>query len=192
MWQTAKKYLNYSQTIALVGCIAFILWLRYAPPTSPSYTPDAGPVVTAPVPKVVEKIIERLKVVTKPGPERIVFIQKEPLAAKLEMPELLSTADNVLSVATVKPHTGSTTVVSTLSPTGEGRILLRQEPPKFWDLKKEFGVRAGFGSGNLILGEIYVRPLRIGPIDLEIRAYARRTDRDGSDFGGVLLLDYKF
>ena len=183
------SWLRYLIPALAVGLAVW--WLRSAP-SPPPFTSTPGPVTVAPVPTVVERIIEKIKVVKVPGPERIVFLEKAALATALKMPELNALSDNVLSVASVKPHTGPTTAIALLSPTGEGRIILRQEPPKFWDLKKEFGVRAGFGSGNLILGEIYVRPLRIGPIDVEVRGYARRTDRDGSDFGGVLLLDYRF
>jgi len=34
--------------------------------------------------------------------------------------------------------------------------------------------------------------VRLGPASVEVRGYAERDDRSGADFGGVVLLDYRF
>ena len=42
------------------------------------------------------------------------------------------------------------------------------------------------------MGELYARPVRVGPITVEVRAFGYRNDRDGADFGAVVLADYRF
>jgi hypothetical protein len=124
-------------------------------------------VTVAAAPKALERIVETIRVEV-PGPERIVYLDRPALATKLKMPELRVVPDNVLAVATVSPHTGPTTAVAVLSPTGEGRILLRQEPTPFIAVKREFALRGAFllSGTNLVEADLVARPLRIGPVEL--------------------------
>ncbi len=178
----------------LIGALAVvcaILYLRFARPTPPAYDPTPQPVQTAKEPRVVTRTVT--KVVKVPGPPRIVYLDKPETVNALKMPELLDVPDNVLAVASVPPSgERPVTVVSTLSPEGEGRIEYRMEPQKFFQVKKEFGIRAGIGTGNVGIAEVYGRPLRLGPVTVEVRGWVQRTDRDGGDGGGAVLLDYRF
>lgn len=186
-----KQYLLYLIIALSVGIAIF--FLRYA--KSPSSSTSVGTVSTATTPKGAV----RTHKVKTPPPQKIVAYDKEELAFRLKMPELKNEIGLPIAVAEIPSHPGPTTTIAMLdNTTGESRIIQRPEPPPFFNLKKEFGVRGGFGTGNLIVGEIYLRPLALNPKDgkgqlnLELRGYARRTDADGSDFGGVILLDYRF
>jgi len=192
MWTKVKTLVQKvgAKYVLIALCVLLVLaYLRFAPQITPPLQ-EKGPVVVAPETKVVTKYVTRRVVV--PGPERIVYLNRQEAAVALKMPELNTGSDNILAVVTVPPHSGPTTAIARLSPSGEGSILLRQEPTPFWKIKKEFGARAGMGTGGLIIGEIYARPLRIGSIDLEARGYAKRDDRSGADFGAALLMDYRF
>jgi hypothetical protein len=48
------------------------------------------------------------------------------------------------------------------------------------------------GTGGLVVGELYARPARVGPVTVEIRAFGKRDDRSGADFGGAVLADFRF
>lgn len=194
MWEKIKCYVStsykpYLLTALLV--VSAILYMRYAPSRQPP-PQEPGPVVEAPMPKTIEKVIEKIRVVKVPGPERIVYLDKKEVATRLEMPELHRIPDNVLSVGKVAPSEGEVTVVSTLSPEGEGKILLRQEPRKFFQLQKEFGVRAGIGTDTRVLGEVYARPLRIGDITVEVRGFVDQSNLHGTDYGAVIMADWRF
>lgn len=197
MWEKAKNFVGILPKryllIALLAVLA-ILYLRYAPEAVKPHWGVPSPVTIASPPKVVEKIVERIKRVQTPGPPRIVYLDRHELAARLKMPELTNLDNGILvtSVASVPPSDGTTTAVGTLSPTGESQILLRQEPRKFLQIKKEFGVRVGMGTGGLVAGELYARPLRIGPVETEFRAFAHRSDVRGADFGAAIFLDWRF
>jgi hypothetical protein len=75
---------------------------------------------------------------------------------------------------------------------GRGRIEVMELPAPFFQVKKEFGIRAGGGNGGLIVGEVYGRPLRMGPMDVEVRAFATTDDANGSNLGLAVLGDYRF
>jgi hypothetical protein len=162
---SARISLGVSLLIALCA-LGVILWLRYAPPAKPSYDTTQHPVTEAPAPKRVA----RARRVKTPPPKEIRAYNPAELAGKLEMPELNFTDNTlVLDVATIPSHTGDTTAVATLSPGGTGKILYRQEKPPFLDLKREWGVRAGFGTGSLV--PCARRNIRSSP--------SGRPDRDG-------------
>ena len=191
MWKkTLASVVQSHYTPVVLAIFVGLLYLRYAPQRPPAYQSVQGPLTVAQEPRIVTRTVTRT--VKVPGPERIVYLNKPEAAEALKMPELATAPDNVLAIVTVAPHTGNTTAISMLSPTGEGTILLRQEPTPFWSVKKEFGARAGMGTGGLLLGELYARPLRVGPVDIEARGYARRDDRSGADFGAALLIDWRF
>jgi len=184
----AKHLLIDFLLIALViACV--IAYLRYAK-SPPSSTSTPGPVATAPEAKKAKKVTRKE---VKPGPSVLITLDREEAAAALKMPELAKGPDNVLAAVTIPPSGECpVTAVSTLSPEGEGKIVYRTEPRKFLQLKKEFGVRAGAGSGGMISAEVYARPLRVGSVDIELRGYVKRDDRTGGDGGGAVMVDWRF
>jgi hypothetical protein len=58
-------------------------------------------------------------------------------------------------------------------------------------MKREWGVRAGFGTGGLVQGEIFARPLRVGPVETEIRGFAK-SDHRGTEVGAMILFEMRF
>lgn len=190
--ERARKYSTPFLLIALAGCIAFILWLKYAPTPPPAYPSAPGPAAVAPVPKPIVRTIERVRRVVVPGPPRIVYLDKPRLAAALRFPELAETSDNVLAVATIPPSSGNTTAAALLNQEGETRLIYRREPPSFLAVKREMGVRAGLVTGGGVLGEFYVRPARIGPVEVEVRGFVRQEVSRGADAGACVLLDWRF
>lgn len=190
MWPIsfAKKYSTPFLILALVASLAFIAYLKYVPKDDSNRT-EPGPVQYVPVIKTVEKI----KTVSVPGPERVVFIPKSELVGSLKMPELEKTPDNVLSVGRVNPSDGPTTVVSTLSPTGEGHILIRQEPPKFFQLKKEFRAEARylFAGRNLVELDLVANPVRVGPVNI-LAGAGVEVRRDDSSFGARAFVGFQY
>lgn len=189
MWTRVRAVLIPCIPAVLVG-LAALLYLRFVPASKPTYDPAPQPVQTAPEVRTVTRTVTRRVVV--PGPERIVYLDRQETAAALKMPELLASPDNVLEAVTIPCPDRDVTAVSLIDNTGQGLIIYRPERQKFFRLKKDFGLRAGAGSGGLILGEVYARPLRVGPVDVEVRGWTQRTDRDGADFGGAVLMDWRF
>lgn len=193
MWTTIKTRVLavlYPFTMVALGIVVVLLWMRFVPATKPPYDPTPQPVQTAKEQKVVTKYVTKRVMV--PGPERIVYLDKNETVNALKMPELLDTPDNVLAAVTIPCEGRNVTAVSTLSPEGEGRVVTRMEPQKFLQVKKEFGARAGIGTSGLLIAEVYLRPLRIGAVNVELRGYVKRDDMNGGDGGGVVMLEYGF
>lgn len=196
MWKdppTRASVVRWGLIVLLVASV--LAYLRFVPPSSP-WSPRGIIGAIMPPPKVVEKIVT----VEVPGPERIRIVPKEKIVEVYrDLPTPVTVADNasvVTAIAAIPPSPQGGTAISVLH-TGQdnvavGHIEYKPTPQKFFELKKEFGVRAGAGTGGLFLGELYWRPLRIGPIDVEARGFAQSTDRNGADFGGALLVDYRF
>jgi len=176
----------------LIGALAVacaIAYLRFAKPTPPAYDPTPQPVQAAQEVKVVTRKVTKL--VQVPGPERIVYLDKQEAVNALKMPELLDTPDNVLAAATIPPSgERPVTAVSVLSPSGEGRVIYRMEPQKFFQIKKEFGARAGISTGGVGIAELYARPLRVGPVNVEVRGWVHAGQ--DTDAGGAVMLDWRF
>ena len=173
--------------LGALAIAAALLYLRYAPDSLKPWTNAPGPVTIA-------ESAEEAKWVEPefvPGPPRLKVYPKAKLSEKLDMPELKLLPGDVVATADIPPSSGTTTAVATLD-NGVGGIVYKQKPAPFFALQKEFGVRAGFGTGGLVLGELYARPARVGPVTVEIRGFAQRTDRSGADFGGAVLADYRF
>jgi len=103
---------------------------------------------------------------------------------------------HVIASATIPPSPAGGTASAILQygtdNTAFGRIEWKPAMPPFFALQKEFGVRAGTGMRGLIIGEIYARPARVGPVTVEVRGWGKRDDRNGADFGGAILADYRF
>ena len=190
LYSVAKQWKVFLLTVLLV--VLAILYLRYAKPVK-TYSPEVGPVTVAEVPRVVERVLEKIRVVKVPGPERIVYLEKASLATALKMPELTTLTDNVLSVATAKPHTGPTTILATLSPSGEVKILLRQEPPKFWEIKREFRLSGRYllVGTNVAELDILANPLRIGPVEV-LAGGGVELNRDTSNLKGRAFLGFEY
>lgn len=156
--------------LVLVGLAGgFYLWL--APPKI-IYQEKPGPVRYVPTPRVVERVQRELV----PVHGKIEFFPKEDVAKKMKMPDLNKFPDNVTAVGEVPPHTGKTSVICTLGQgldnTWRGRIIMRQEPTKFLELKKEFWVEANYNviGHNRFEGAIVANPLRTGPIEWTAKA----------------------
>lgn len=181
--------------LTALAAVCALMYLRFAKPTPPAYSPETKPVATANEPKVITRTV--IKRVMEPGPERVVYLPTPQVNEAL--PGAVSpavAADNdarILAVATIPPHIGDTTalaIMRTDNGTATTRIDYRQMPPPFFAVKKEFGARVGVGTGGTVLGELYARPVRIGPINVEVRGWVHAgNDTDG---GGAVLLDYKF
>jgi len=176
--------------------VCALAYLRFAPDSLKPWTNTPQPAVQVAEPKVVTKI-ERVLI---PGPTKVVTIEKIKYIEK--MPGVLTPAtvqDNsahVIASATIPPSPAGGTASAILQygadNTAFGRIEYRPAQPRFFAIQKEFGLRAGMGTGGLVIGEVYARPARVGPVTVEFRAFGKRDDRSGADFGGVALIDYRF
>jgi len=174
--------------------VAVLSYLRFAPDYLKPWTNAPQP---ATQPKDPAAKIERVEV---PGPPKVAVIPKKKYIEKL--PEVLTpstvqdNAAHIIASATIPPSPagGTASAILRYGPDGVGTGNIEWKParPPFFQIKKEFGVRAGMGTGGLIIGELYARPLRVGPVDIEARGYAKRDDAHGADFGGAVLLDYRF
>ena len=174
--------------------VAVLSYLRFVPPESPW-----GPrrIVGAVMPEPRE--IVRIEKVTIPGPTRIKVIPKEVIVERWrDLPTPSTVADNasvVTAIADIPPSPAGGTAISilrTVDNVATGSIEYQAKAVPFWQLKKEFGLRAGMGTGGLIIGEVYVHPLRVGPVHIEGRGFIKRDDAHGADFGATVLLDYRF
>lgn len=190
MWEKLRSipavYVKWG-LIALSVVIA-LCYVSFAPDSLKPWTSKKGPVTVAESAEEA-KWVEPEEV---PGPPRLKVYPKTKLSGKLDMPELKLLPGNVVATATIPPSAGPTTAVATVTDNGVGQIIYRQERPKFFAIQKEFGIRAGIGTGGLVLGELYARPLRVGPVTVEIRGWGRRDDRSGADFGAAALVDMRF
>jgi hypothetical protein len=177
-----------------VGC-ALILYLRFVPPESP-WSPRNIAGAVMPEPRVITKIE---KVVVQ-GPEKIRIIEKEKIREVYrDLPTPGTVADNqaqVICVADIPDSPAGGTAIAVIRPgpdnVATGYIEYQPKKIPFFGVSKTFGVRVGMGTGGLILGEVYARPLRVGPVDIEIRGFVNRDNARGADFGAVALFDYRF
>jgi len=184
-----------SNNVVVIALIVagLIAYAKYAPDSMKPWT-NAPQVAVQP--KDPAANVERVEV---PGPVKVTVIPKKKYTEKL--PDVLTPAtvqDNsaqVIASATIPPSPAGGTasaILRTVDGVGVGSIEYRAATPRFFAVQKEFGVRAGMGTGGLVVGEVYARPLRIGPVNIEIRGYGKRDDRSGADFGGIALIDMRF
>lgn len=165
-----------------IAAVAIILWRSYAEPPPPVYMPGPTSVHTVYKPKYTEKIKRDLV----PVHAQIEFFRHEDVVKKVR-----DAPDNVIALGEVPPHTGKTTVLAHLRQEDNvlrGSLTYRQEPPPFFQMKRELGIRGGYGTSG-IMGEVYVRPLRIGPAEVEARVYGHTTE---PTVGAAILVDVKF
>jgi hypothetical protein len=142
------------------------------------------------------RTIERIYI---PGPERIRTIEKvkyiEKLPGSLTPATMADNSAHVIASAKIPPSPAGGTASAILriqDGVGTGTIEYKPATPPFFAIQKEFGIRAGMGTGGLVLGELYARPVRVGPVTVEIRGFGKRDDRSGADFGAAILGDMRF
>lgn len=192
MWKAIPAWVARLGLTALL-VTSVLAWLRFAPPEAP-WSPQSILAAVLPKPKVIEKI----KYVDVPGPERIRIIPKEKIKVIYkDLPTPPTLADNnawVTAVCDVPPSPGGGTAISVIT-TGKdnvavGTIEYQQKKMPFFQVKREMGIRGGYGTEGVI-GEMYVHPLRLGPADLEGRVYGRAGNGD-SEVGAAILFDMRF
>lgn len=183
-----RTVLIFSGAVAL-GICAAILWSRIVSPTPPVYLPG---------PTSVQKVYEtkwrgKVKPETRlvPVNAKIEFLPRDQV---VKASKIKDAPDNIVAVGQVPPHSGTTTVFGTLK-VGPDNVLrggleYRQEATPFLELKREVGIRGGYGTEGIV-GEVYVRPLRLGPMDLEGRVYGR-AGNGNSAVGAAILFDMRF
>lgn len=188
---TRAFFVKWGLIALLVGFV--LAYLRFAPD---SMRPWGNAPQVAVQPKDPAAKVDRIEV---PGPVRIRVIEKIKYVDRF--PDVLTpstvqdNAAHVIASATIPPSVAGGTASAILryqDGVGVGAIEYRPAKTPFFALQKEFGVRGGVGVGGLILGELYARPARVGPVSIEVRAYGMRTDRSGADFGAAILADYRF
>jgi hypothetical protein len=101
-----------------------------------------------------EKIVEKIKTVTIPGPERIVTIEKIKIVEKLVLPPSIADDPNkvITGNADIGPSEGGTSVVSVLDVvTGETEIIAKEKPVSLFGFPSniEAGVRYGLSTQDL-------------------------------------------
>jgi hypothetical protein len=181
--------------IALIVLAGFA-YLRYAPDSLKPWTNAPQPAQQAQEPHAVEKI----KKVYVQGPERVRVIEKieyiDKVPGALTPATIADNTAHVIASAKIPPSSagGIASAILRVGPDGVGSGSIEWKPatPPFFAIQKEFGVRAGMGTGGLVLGELYARPLRVGPVTVEVRGFGKRDDRSGADFGGAILGDMRF
>ena len=195
MWEKLTRVIP-ARWLLIVACaILALFYLRFAPDSLKPWTNAPQPATQPAEPRVVTKI-ERVLV---PGPERIRVIEKikyiEKVPGVLTPSTVQDNAAHVIASATIPPSVAGGTASAILrvqDGVGVGSIEYRPATPPFFAFQKEFGVRAGMGTGGLVVGELYGRPARVGPVTVEIRAFGKRDDRSGADFGAAILGDMRF
>ena len=181
--------------LGALAIAAALLYLRFAPDSLKPWTNAKQPAQQAQESHVVEKI----KRIYVPGPERVQVIEKvvyiDKVPGALTPATIADNSAHILASAVIPPSAAGGTASAILrvqDGVGVGSIEYKPATPPFFAIQKEFGVRAGLGTGGLIVGEIYARPARVGPVTVEVRGFAQRMDRSGADFGGAVLADYRF
>jgi len=177
--------------LVVLAILAGLLWLYISKETPPVYVPG---------PSSVQKVYEtKWKNRVTPVPYLIPtgavieFFPREALAKASKIPDV---PDNTIAFGQVPTHGGKTTVFATLKPGADnvlsGGLEYRQEKMSFFQLKREMGARGGYGTDGII-GEVYARPLRIGPLDLEGRVYGRSgSGTANGQVGAAILFDMRF
>ena len=194
MWKKIGPFVlqNNVGAIALIA-VLFFAYAKYAPD---SLKPWSNAPTVAVQPKDPAATIERIYI---PGPERVRVIETikylEKVPGALTPATAADNSAHVIASAKIPPSPAGGTATGILryqDGVGTGSIEWKPATPPFFAIQKEFGVRAGMGTGGLVVGEIYARPLRIGPVTVEIRGYGQRTNLSGADFGGAVLADFRF
>jgi hypothetical protein len=181
--------------IVLFGILA-LAYFRYAKDSWKPWESEPQPASQPREPKEI-RTIERILI---PGPERVRVIEKiqyvDKIPGALTPATMQDNSAHVIASAKIPPSPagGTASAILRTGPDGVGVGSLEWKPadPPFFAIQKEFGVRGGMGTGGLVLGELYARPVRVGPVTVEIRGFGKRDDRSGSDFGAAILGDMRF
>jgi hypothetical protein len=185
-----------SRVFILIGTLAlaigaFLIYLRIAPRGQDVYVPG---------PTSVQKVYEtkwrgsvKPEIRFLPIKAAIEFLPRDQVVKESKIQDA---PEDMIAVGQVPPHTGKTTVFGTLKPGADnvlrGGLEYRQEATKFWQLKREMGLRGGYGTEGIV-GEVYVRPLRLGPAEIEARVYGRSGKVGmGAEAGAAVLVDAHF
>jgi len=180
--------------LGLIALCALLVaaYLRFVPPSSP-WSPQSiiGRIMPEP------KVITRVEKVTVQGPERIKIVPKDRIVTiyrDLPTPPTVANENAVVTaVCDIPPSPQGGTAVSVLTGTDNvavGHIEYKAKPVPFFQVKRELGIRGGYGTEGII-GEMYVRPVRVGPLDLEGRVYGIAGNGD-SEVGATILFDVRF
>jgi len=191
-WKTPVVPVLIRLGLLALALTALIAWLRFAPPDA-YWSPQKLIGMRMPEPKKITQI-EKVEV---QGPERIKIIPKESVKVIYrDLPAPPTLIDNnawVTAVCDIPPSPQGGTAVSVLTGTDNvavGHIEYKAKPVPFFQVKRELGIRGGYGTEGII-GEMYVRPVRVGPLDLEGRVYGIAGNGD-SEVGATILFDVRF
>jgi hypothetical protein len=147
-----------------------------------------------------EKIVEKIRTVAVPGPERIVTIEKPVIVDKLDLPREIADNDALQIVANADmPATkaGYSTCAVLDTGTGVSRIIAKEKPLPFFALlnEKELGGRVGYSTGGVAV-DLYGRWTfaRMGSVYLGGYAECAGTvaSSGGSDVGARAMLDLSY
>jgi hypothetical protein len=126
------------------------------------------------------KVITKIEKVDVPGPERIRIIPKEKIVIKYkDLPTSATVANpaaQVIAAADIPPSPDGGVAVAVLTPgadnVGVGSIEYQTAARKFLQFKREFvGEAYYFPVGDRQLeAALSVLPVRIGPVEVKIRA----------------------
>ena len=174
---------------------ALIAWLHFAPHDA-YWSPQRLLGMRMPEPEKITQI-ERVEVEC---PKKLRVIPKkkvEEIYHDLPTPPTVAN-DNawVTAVCDIPAAPAGGTAVSVLT-TGKdnvavGHIEFMPKKTPLFALQRVLGLRGGVGTGGRVLGEAYAQPVRVGPVFVELRAFAERDDRSGADFGAAILLDVRY
>lgn len=169
-----------------------LAWLRFAPPAAP-WSPHQVIGMVMPEPKVIERIVK----VDVPGPERIRIIPKEKIVVKYkDLPTPATVANpsaQVTAVADIPPSPDGGVAVAVLTPgadnVGVGTIEYRPASRKFLQFKREFIGEAYYYPIGDRAAEVAlsVLPLRIGPVEVKVKAGIDLMKQDSSIKGFVAI-----
>jgi hypothetical protein len=149
-----EKVKTYAIVLLIAVAVVAVLWGWYKPSQNvqPAKTYTEAP---------KEKIVEKIKTVMVPGPERIVTIEKETAAKKLELPEWVKGPDKqIIANAEIQPYEGKQSALAVLdTKTGEGSIIVKPLSRSLFQFqnRKEIGLRYGVSSAAGQGAEMYGR-----------------------------------
>lgn len=184
--------------IALAG-IAYLHFARSterAPPIQETPSP-------APIPKYVEKIIEKHHYLPSPdGKYQIQFLPKQELEKQRPgsvSPEVIRDKNQEIVARTEIEPTKYRTQVDAVRRVDPDRGIVdfrldtRRLPRKFFDLKQEWhgGIYYGVTGDNILEAEARVNPLRLGAIETVVKGRVG-VERNGGDLNGAVLVGIEY
>lgn len=126
-----------------------------------------------------EKVVEKIKRVEVPGPTRIITIDKQTIADKLDI-HPISDNEQIISNADIPPSESGTSAVTVLNmDTGESKIIAKEKPLSLFGFPSnvEAGLRYGLATQSGQEGDLFARWqfLRVGKVYLG--AYGEMTTK---------------